>query len=179
MSIKNMLSVLLKEAETYRIQGLLDESRLKYHKALEILKANAQLGDRKALIQILESKVASLETNTDTMELPIFKNQRHSESGLLESIDVISIEIAFDAGPAKDQVLDFEVDFQVRNMLSIIIPGKNKVLISQLKDGIFLRNILYYSPIAIFRGAGVVDSCIEINNGPKQGDYCLKIRIVD
>ena len=46
MGIKNLLSVLLKEAETYRNQGLLDESRLKYHKALEILKANEQLGNR-------------------------------------------------------------------------------------------------------------------------------------
>ena len=176
MSIKKMLSVFLKEAETYRIQGLLDEARLKYHKALEILK---ELEDRKALIQIIERKVASLKANADTMELPIFKNRSPSESGRLESIDVISIEIALDAGPGKDRVLDFEVDFQVRNALSIIIPRKNKSIIAQLKDGIFLSNILYYSPIAIFRAAGVVTSCIEIKNGPKKGNYCLKIRIVD
>ena len=179
MSIKNMLSVLLKEAETYRNQGLLDEARLKYQKALEILKANDKLGDRKALIQIIEGKVALLKTSTDTTEQPILKNQTPSESCRLESIDVISIEIALDAGPAKDQVLDFEVDFQANKMLSIIIPSKNKALISQLKDGVFLNNILYYSPIAILKGAGVVTSCLEINNGPKKGDYCLKIRIVD
>ena len=167
MSIKNRLSVLLKEAETYRNQGLLDEARLNYRKAMEIIQANEQLKNRRALTQIIERKVASLKFNTDF------------NSGQLESIGVIAIEITLDAGPGKDQVLDFEVDFQVRNMLSIIIPGKNKVLISQLKDGIFLSNILYYSPIAIFRAAGVVTSCIEIKNGPKKGNYCLKIRIVD
>ena len=174
-----MLGVLLKEAETYRNQGLLEEARLKYHKALEILKANEQLGNRKVLIHIIESKVASLKTNTDTMERPIFKNKSPSESGQLDSIDVISIEIALDAGPGKNQVLNFEVDFQVGNMLSIIIPGKNKSLIAQLKDGFFLNDIQYYSPIAIFKGAGVVTSCIEIKNGPKKGDYCLKIKMVN
>ena len=179
MNIKNMLSVLLKEAETYRYQGLLDEARLKYNKALEVIQTNEQLKNRKDLIQIIENKAASLKTNTDTMELPIVKNQSPSESCRLESIGVIAIEITLDAGPSKDQVLDFEVDFQVRNMLSLIIPRKNKALIYQLKDGVFISNILYYSPIAIFRAAGVVNSCIEINNGPKKGNYCLKIRIVE
>jgi len=179
MSIKNMLSVLLKEAETYKNQGLLDEARLKYHKALEILKANEQLGNRKALIHIIESKVASLKTNTDTMERPIFKNKSPSESGQLDSIDVISIEIALDAGPGKGQVLEFDVDFQAGNMLSLTIPRKDKSLIVQLKDGALFKKILYYSPIAIFRAAGVVTSCIEINNGPQKGNYCLKIKIVN
>ena len=179
MSIKNMLSVLLKEAETYKNQGLLDEARLKYHKALEIIQANEQLKNQRALIQIIEIKVASLKSNTDTMELPVFKNQRHSERGQFESIDVISIEITFDAGPGEDQVLDFAVDFQAGNMLSLIIPRKNKSLIAHLKDGILLKNITYYSPIAIFKGAGVVSSCSEINSGPKKGDYCLKIKIVN
>ena len=167
MSIKNMLRVLLKEAETYRNQGLLDEARLNYRKTMEIIQANEQLKNRRALTQIIERKVASLKSNTDL------------NIGRLESIAVISIKITLDAGPTKDQVLDFEVDFQVRNMLSIIIPGKNKSLIAQLKDGVFLNNVRYYSPISIFKGAGVVNSCIEIKNGPKKGNYCLKIRIVD
>ena len=179
MSIKNRLSVLLKEAETYRNQGLLDEARLKYHKAMEVIQTNEQLKNRRALTQIIERKVASLKSNTDTMEQPIVKNQNPSESCRLESIAVIAIEITLDVGPAKDQVLDFEVEFQANNMLSIVISRKNKALISQFKDGIFLNNVRYYSPIAIFKGAGEVDSCIEIKNGPKKGDYCLKLRIVN
>ena len=179
MSIKNRLSVLLKEAETYRNQGLLDEAHLKYHKAMEIIQTNEQLKNRRALTQIIERKVASLKSNTDTMEQPIVKNQSPSESCRLESIGVIAIEITLDAGPAKGQVLDFEVEFQANNMLSIVIPRKNKALISEFKDGVFLSNIRYYSPTATFKGAGVVTSCIKINNGPKKGDYCPKIRIVD
>ena len=179
MSIKNMLSVLLKEAETYKNQGLLDEARLKYHKALEMILANEQLKNQRALTQIIESKVASLKSDTDTMDLPKFKNQSPLESCEFESIDIISIEIALDAGPGKGQVLEFDVDFQAGNMLSLTIPRKDKPRIAHLKDGILFKNITYYSPIAIFKGAGVVSSCSEINSGPKKGDYCLKIKIVN
>lgn len=109
----------------------------------------------------------------------MFRNKSHSKRGQYESIDIISIEIAMNTGPGKGLILDFDVDFQARNLLSIIIPRKNKAIIAQLKEGIFLNDILFYSPIAIFKGAGEVNSCIEIEIGPKKGNYCIRIRIVD
>jgi tetratricopeptide (TPR) repeat protein len=296
MSIKDRLKIFLQEAVTYKNQGLLDESRIKYCKALEILKVNQRLGDQKTLIQIIESKMTSSELNTElesteaevteqpyevqelikTMILSSIKNdseklsfedaitlsklgqydialealkvlvekdlnsfvaakniltchisqqayqaaidqliewtetncfssdqlsslraelkdqlskqgvkiklpkllsQNFSTINQTEFIDIISIEIPLKTGKGKNQTLELDVDFQANNMLSLIIPRKDKSCIDDLKDGLSLKDITYYSPFAILKGPGKVNSLVEIQNGPKKGDYCLKIKI--
>ena len=230
MSFKDQFKIFMQEAEIYKNQGLVEEARLKYQNAKEMIQANEQLGNRDALIQTIESKLANLKSDTDSqsketalpqlppngvfsegnlealkaeieyqlasqgveMELPEIKTnisseaggalsapEDSSEDGQVESIDIISIEIPMDAGPKKGQVLGFDVDFQADNILTIIIPKKDKSQITHLNDGFRLNKIMYYSPIAIFRGDGVVKSCMEINEGPKKGDYCLDIKIVN
>jgi tetratricopeptide (TPR) repeat protein len=96
-----------------------------------------------------------------------------------EFLDITSIGITMEAGPSKGQMVEFDVNFQSGNMLSLIIPSKDEPLIAQLQDGVRLDNIQYYSPIAIFKGAGVVASRTQIKNGPKKGDFCLDVKIVN
>lgn len=96
-----------------------------------------------------------------------------------EFLDITSIGITMEEGPSKGQMVEFDVNFQSGNMLSLIIPSKDEPLIAQLQDGVRLDNIQYYSPIAIFRGAGVVASRTQIKNGPKKGDFCLDVKIVN
>ena len=67
--------------------------------------------------------------------------------------------------------------FQSGNMLSLIISKQDEELIEGLKAGMELADIQFYSPIAIFNGAGIVASKTQIKSGPKQGDHCLDIRI--
>ena len=97
----------------------------------------------------------------------------------VEFLDITSIGINFDSGPAQGKMVEFDVNFQSGNMLSLIISNKDKELIENLKTGIKLENIQYYSPIAIFKGAGIVSSRTQIENGPKKGDFCLDIKIVN
>lgn len=96
-----------------------------------------------------------------------------------EFLDITSIGITMEDGPSKGQMVEFDVNFQSGNMLSLIIPSKDEPLIAQLQDGVRLDNIQYYSPIAIFKGAGVVASRTQIKNGPKKGDFCLDVKIVN
>jgi tetratricopeptide (TPR) repeat protein len=96
-----------------------------------------------------------------------------------EFLDITSIGITMDQGPSQGQMVEFDVNFQSGNMLSLIIPSRDEALIAQLQDGVRLDNIQFYSPIAIFRGAGVVASRTQIQNGPKKGDFCLDIKIVN
>lgn len=94
-----------------------------------------------------------------------------------EFLDITSIGITFESGPRKGKMVEFDVNFQSGNMLSLIISKQDQEMIEDLKAGMELKDIQFYSPIAIFNGAGVVASKTKIKSGPKQGDHCLDIRI--
>lgn len=94
-----------------------------------------------------------------------------------EFLDITSIGISFESGPRKGKMVEFDVNFQSGNMLSLIISKQDQSLIEDLKAGMELKDIQFFSPIAIFNGAGVVASKTQIKSGPKLGDYCLDIRI--
>ena len=94
-----------------------------------------------------------------------------------EFLDITSIGITFESGPRKGKMVEFDVNFQSGNMLSLIISKQDQGLIEDLKAGMELKDIQFYSPIAIFNGSGVVSSKTQIKSGPKQGDFCLDIKI--
>ena len=94
-----------------------------------------------------------------------------------EFIDISSIGITFESGPSKGSMVEFDVNFQSGNIISLIIPSKDKALIEPLEKGQKLNDIQFYSPIAIFKGKGLVSSKTQIKSGPKQGDFCLDIKI--
>jgi tetratricopeptide (TPR) repeat protein len=310
MRLKDQIKAILQEAEIYRRQGLLEEARLKYKEATQLIQSNEQLRNRDSLIQAIGSKVASLDSDSDALEnetaspqlspnaqnlikkLFSFSEKKDRDEAALEGaialakfgqfegalkefkalidrdthrlvaaknilrchfamnaneaaveqlkewqagdlfspeqltairanledhltrqgvtlelpeievptdagqsdlgvsaeggeeeqgefLDITSIGITLDEGPSKGQMVEFDVNFQSGNMLSLIIASKDEALIAQLQDGVRLDNIQYYSPIAIFRGAGVVASRTQIKNGPKKGDFCLDIKIVN
>jgi hypothetical protein len=95
-----------------------------------------------------------------------------------EFLDITSIGITFDNGPHQGNMVEFDVNFQSGSMLSLIISKKDESLIEGLTAGMKLEDIQFFSPIAIFNGSGVVSSKTQIKSGPKQGDFCLDIRIV-
>jgi tetratricopeptide (TPR) repeat protein len=107
----------------------------------------------------------------------LFEDQPDEESGDEEFIDITSIGITLENGPRKGKMVEFDVNFQSGNMLSLIISKQDQSLIEDLKAGMELREIQFYSPIAIFNGSGVVSSKTQIKSGPKQGDFCLDIKI--
>ncbi|MCG6908264.1 MAG: hypothetical protein LJE63_16800 [Desulfobacteraceae bacterium] len=94
-------------------------------------------------------------------------------------IDISSIGITFDSGPQKGQMVEMEVSFQSGNMISLIVSSRDRELIENLKVGFRLNNVQFFSPIAIFRGSGIVLAKTKINSGPKRGDYSLDIKIVN
>ncbi|MBI5895097.1 MAG: hypothetical protein HZB24_03480 [Desulfobacterales bacterium] len=95
-----------------------------------------------------------------------------------EFLDITSIGITFDTGPRKGKMVEFDVNFQSGSTLSLIISKKDNDLIEGLAAVTKLKEVQFFSPIAIFNGAGVVVSKTQIKTGPKQGDFCLDIRII-
>ena len=52
-----------------------------------------------------------------------------------EFIDISSIGIYFNAGPAKGKVVEFDVNFQSGNMLSLIISKNDAKTIEPIQEG--------------------------------------------
>jgi tetratricopeptide (TPR) repeat protein len=94
-----------------------------------------------------------------------------------EIIDISSIVIYFESGPHAGKQLAVDVSFQTGNVISLLISSRDEELIEDLDVGVKLNNLQFFSPIAIFKGSGVVSAKTKIASGPKQGDYSLDIRI--
>ncbi len=122
------------------------------------------------LPSILDSATAGVESSQTDSPAPAEPEE--------EFLDITSIGITFESGPRKGKMVEFDVNFQSGNMLSLIISKKDQELIEDFKAGMKLKDVQFFSPIAIFNGAGVVSSKTQIKSGPKQGDHCLDIRIV-
>lgn len=94
-----------------------------------------------------------------------------------EVIDISSVEITLDEGPRKGSTVEYDVSFQSGRVINLLISSSDKDLIETLRTGLELKQIHFYSPIAMFNGKGVVFSKSKIESGPKQGDYSLDIQI--
>jgi tetratricopeptide (TPR) repeat protein len=127
----------------------------------------------------IEAQLPSPLSSTSNLEIVEAELDNGDEAESEEEfLDITSIGITFETGPQKGRMIEFDVNFQSGNMLSLIVSKTDQELIRDLKAGAKLQEIQFFSPIAIFNGAGVVSSKTEIKSGPKQGDYCLDIRII-
>jgi tetratricopeptide (TPR) repeat protein len=130
---------------------------------------------RAFLDQILKNKGIDHELKpVVTKPEPVVAEQKEEEF-----IDISSIGIPFDSGPGKGTTVEFDVNFQSGNLLSLIISKKDEKLIEGLDVDVALDDLQFYSPIAIFNGSGVVAAKSQIKSGPKQGDFCLDIKITN
>jgi hypothetical protein len=99
------------------------------------------------------------------------------ESQEAEVIDINGIGITIDSGSQRGEIVELDVSFQSRNVISLLISQRNKYLIEDLEIGDTLNDIQFYSPIAMFTGSCVVSAISEIKSGPRQGDYSLDLKV--
>ena len=104
-------------------------------------------------------------------------DEAQSEIDEEEFLDISAVAITFDSGPHQGEQVELDVSFQSGNIISLIVSIKDKSIIENLEVGTKLDDLHFYSPIAIFRGSGVVSAKTQIESGPKKGDYSLDIKI--
>lgn len=96
-----------------------------------------------------------------------------------EILDINSIRLTVESGSREGQTLELIVNFQSGNVISLLIPNRDKDLAESFNVGDTIDNIEYYSPIAIFNSSGLVTDIVQIKTGPRRGDYNLDIKVVD
>ena len=94
-------------------------------------------------------------------------------------LDINAVRFVMPGGPKKGEKVELDVSFQSGKYIRIIISQKDKELIDSIKPGDMIKEIIFYSPMAIFSGTGFVSSKKEIEAGPKRGDYSLEIKIIN
>jgi hypothetical protein len=94
-----------------------------------------------------------------------------------DMLDITSIGITFTSGSHQGKMVEFDVNFQSGDMLSLIISKSDITFIEELNNGDNLDDVQFYSPIAMFKGTAVVANKTKISSGPKQGDFCLDLKV--
>ena len=125
------------------------------------------------LVEILKSKGIQRDLTSVSIKEELVQEPEEEE----DFIDISSIGIYFNFGPAKGKVVEFDVNFQSGNMLSLIISKNDAKTIEPMQEGDALKDLQFFSPIAMFNGSGIVSAKSQIKSGPKQGDFCLDIKI--
>jgi tetratricopeptide (TPR) repeat protein len=110
---------------------------------------------------------------TSGPEYPDFEDKEE------EVPDISSIVIILDKGPQKGKVIVLDVSFQTGNMINVIMSGRDHKQIKDLNIGFKINDIQFFSPIAIFKGSGLVSNMKYIKSGPKMGDCSLDIKVVN
>lgn len=137
--------------------------------------SNDELSSVRGFLQLalqkegLEKKLPELKKSTAPIK------QKKKQEPLL--LDISGITIRFEYGPLKGQAVDFDVDFQSANTVSIVISVSQKELAEVLNPGTRLPGMQCYSPITVFRSNGVVAGKAAIKQGPRKGDYMVDIAI--
>ncbi len=121
----------------------------------------------------LESVIDEPVIDEPVIPEPVIEVEESQED---EVIDINAIGITIDSGSQKGEIVELDVSFQSRNVISLLISQRNKHLIENLEVGDTLNDVQFYSPIAMFTGSCVVSAISEIKSGPRQGDYSLDLK---
>jgi len=122
----------------------------------------------------LESVMPEPVIDKPVIHEPVIEVEESQEA---EVIDINGIGITIDSGSKRGEIVELDVSFQSRNVISLLISQRNKYLIEDLEVGDTLNDIQFYSPIAMFTGSCFVSAISEIKSGPRQGDYSLDLKV--
>ena len=68
MDTESLIKSLLKEAELYQSQGLLDDAKQKYDNAAALIEKNPELENRQDLLDTVSEKIGALGSDIDRVE---------------------------------------------------------------------------------------------------------------
>jgi len=119
--------------------------------------------------------IDTVEPEPPGIEMPEFELPEMEDD---EILDINSIGFTPETGPQKGKMIEFNVSFQTGDVISVLIPGKDKEIIDYFQDDFIIENVQYYSPMAIFNGSGKVFGKTKIESGPRRGHYSVDIKVI-
>lgn len=96
-----------------------------------------------------------------------------------EFIDIMSIQLPGQFKRLDGNNVDFDVAYQRGNLISMIIPGKDRALIKNFKNGLRIDDVQFFSPAVVFRSACIVSAVNQILTGPQKGGHALVMQVLN
>ncbi|QTA89870.1 tetratricopeptide repeat protein [Desulfonema magnum] len=149
------------------LQGILDSQ------GVDIKLPKKDIITSPSLETLMDTEVSETEAVETVIPEKIVEQEINDE----DIIDISSVGITFTEGPKKGETIEYDVSFQAGSIINLLISGDDKELVENLRTGVVLNEVQFYSPIAMFNGKAVVSSKSEIESGPKQGYYSLDIKV--
>jgi hypothetical protein len=72
----------------------------------------------------------------------------------------------------------FDVACQRGNLISVIIPGRDRVLVENFKTGLRIDDVQFYSPAVVFHSPCLVSAVNQILTGPQKGGHALVMQVL-
>ena len=123
----------------------------------------------------IEKKLPKKKPPKDSIDAAKVKGPETKDDDI---IDINSMAITIYKGPLKGEIVEFKIRFQLGNVVSVLIPIRDKDIIDFFEVGDRINDIQYYSATSLFHGSGIVTSVKEIKIGPLRGDYYVDIEII-
>lgn len=136
--------------------------------------ARADLTDPDELAAAMEPEAESPPPEPEPDEDPVDIEAAFEGEG---GIDISSIGLTLDDGSGSPRIVELDVSFQSGKTLNVLLSSNQAGIVQNLDVGDIIRNIQFFSPVAIYKGSGIISAKLRIDSGPKQGDYSLDIKI--
>lgn len=94
-------------------------------------------------------------------------------------LDISSIKIHFHDGKRHRYAVELDVVYQVGGLTSVVVSTADRALLDSLKLGKTLHDIQFYTPVTVFRGAGIVSRKSLIEKGPRKGNFLIDIALAE
>jgi len=94
-------------------------------------------------------------------------------------LDISSIKIHFQDGKRHRYAAELDVVYQVGGLTSVVVSSADRALLDSLKLGKILHDIQFYTPVTVFRGAGIVSRKSVLEKGPRKGNYLIDIALAE
>jgi hypothetical protein len=88
-------------------------------------------------------------------------------------MDVLAVTIPF----GRKMTLLLEVVFQLRNMISVIVPQPDRASFEQLTIGSPINGVRFHTPSVIFEDVGVVGAIEQIQTGYAKEGVTLLLEV--
>jgi tetratricopeptide (TPR) repeat protein len=95
-----------------------------------------------------------------------------------EEMDISSVNIRVRAGP-EVRAMEFPVELQSKNTVSIVVKSSDRELVNLLRHGLRLPGLQCFSSMGFFPAAGTVTGKTKVLQGPNRGHFMVDIRLDD
>lgn len=95
-----------------------------------------------------------------------------------ELVDIMSIKLPDQYKQFDGQDVMLDVAYQRGNLISVIIPGRDRVLVENFKTGLRIDDVQFYSPAVVFHSPCLVSAVNQILTGPQKGGHALVMQVL-